>query len=438
MQFESTLKYLQDYLDENRTNSILFLNSYPTTEEQKTDGYFKRVLFIDNVFDSYLKCYINESKNVKNPVVERIFEKTLQINIPIVDTYPENIINLLVTLFPNVYAHSIYPLLSNNKKKIFLNAVNRIWDVHGIVPEEHKLKGDNAKTVEFINTIEKCIYEHASIIIVVTNALKSHLSIKYRDVSQFKKKHILLPLSPIYVEDNIKYDLSSLEKPIVIYSGGNQIWQQVDKMLDFVYENKNKFRFIFLSPNFNEVREQYSIQFNGEIFPGVVNFVTTYNMPEYYKIAHYGLVLREDIDVNHVSCPTKLIDYMSYGIVPIVDCEDIGDFKENGYKFLQYNNINVLKVNDYLDFKRQNSVVINKIGQQSKNGCRALLKCVSSDTDEKSNKEILLYNYVIGVCLRSLGIALNSKIRKLTKPLIVINDYIRRILKPNIRNSRIL
>ena len=49
---------------------------------------------------------------------------------------------------------------------------------------------------------------------------------------------------------------------------------------------------------------------------------------------HLGFVLRDDVLVNRVACPTKLLEYIQYGVLPIVLSDAIGDFKELGYKYI--------------------------------------------------------------------------------------------------------
>lgn len=54
-----------------------------------------------------------------------------------------------------------------------------------------------------------------------------------------------------------------------------------------------------------------------------------------YEKAQYGFTLRDDIIVNEVACPTKLIDYVKYGIIPILKSDKIGDFVENGLEYVR-------------------------------------------------------------------------------------------------------
>ena len=54
-----------------------------------------------------------------------------------------------------------------------------------------------------------------------------------------------------------------------------------------------------------------------------------------YEKAQYGFTLRDNIIVNEVACPTKLIDYVKYGIIPILKSDKIGDFVENGLEYVR-------------------------------------------------------------------------------------------------------
>ncbi len=69
--------------------------------------------------------------------------------------------------------------------------------------------------------------------------------------------------------------------------------------------------------------------------------VKTNELAEYYEKAHYGFVLRDDISVNNVACPTKLVEYMNYGIIPIVLSSKIGDFERMKYDYVSLENLNM-------------------------------------------------------------------------------------------------
>ena len=59
-------------------------------------------------------------------------------------------------------------------------------------------------------------------------------------------------------------------------------------------------------------------------------------LESYYEMANYGFILRDDILVNRVANPTKLAEYLQYGIVPIVKLVDIGDYARFKYEYISY------------------------------------------------------------------------------------------------------
>lgn len=68
-----------------------------------------------------------------------------------------------------------------------------------------------------------------------------------------------------------------------------------------------------------------------------------YKMIDIFKfdssIAIVGFVLRDEHILNSVANPTKLVEYMWCGIIPIVKYEDLGDYSDLGYEYIKYDNI---------------------------------------------------------------------------------------------------
>jgi hypothetical protein len=53
-----------------------------------------------------------------------------------------------------------------------------------------------------------------------------------------------------------------------------------------------------------------------------------------YRDMHLGFALRDPDLVNRVACPTKLSEYMHFGIVPVVTQPAIGDMARLGYRYV--------------------------------------------------------------------------------------------------------
>ena len=53
-----------------------------------------------------------------------------------------------------------------------------------------------------------------------------------------------------------------------------------------------------------------------------------------YGTADFGLILRDESPVNRVSCPTKLVEYLLFGLIPVVRSPHIGDFHRLGFAYV--------------------------------------------------------------------------------------------------------
>jgi GT2 family glycosyltransferase len=315
------------------TKSILFLVRFPNNEDLK-DGYFQRINAIDTFLSEYNRFYVNYLFELEEfslfPKVVKIKNKVFEIR-----PYIKNPLHLFVVLFLDIfigriYLHSILRLQSKFNKVLFFVSRKRILDIHGVVPEEFEMHGD-IDGYNIFNNVEKFAIGKADVVIGVTGKMVEHI-IKKHKVSD-KKNMIILPILPEMkgISENI------MQKKIntVIYCGGLQKWQQVEKMLEYVELNKHKNEFAFLVPEPQKLLDQYKNIYK-DVFPGIVESVESHKVNEWYARYSFGLVLREDIIVNNAACPTKLIEYFQNDVVPIVDSANIGDFRELGYAYVDY------------------------------------------------------------------------------------------------------
>ena len=110
---------------------------------------------------------------------------------------------------------------------------------------------------------------------------------------------------------------------------------------DIIYRNlKNNFVFYILTRNKSEMinlfKQKIDLNANNQI---IIESVSPEQLDGYYQKCHYGFILREDVLVNNVACPTKLVEYLYYGIVPIVLSPNIGDFEALNYDYIYYDQL---------------------------------------------------------------------------------------------------
>ena len=317
---------------------ILFLSKYPYTEEQFRDGFFQRVVDIDTYFENDERIYLDVSlrKNMRKKAREtqNSMKKVYTCNIFLHFFF-------IIKLFSNanfVYIHSLHNTLYSF---LFIKWIKNkyVLDLHGVVPEELEFQGMTFKAKAF-NWIEKLIYSKLYVTVAVTNRLAIHYKSKYPNA---KAKYIVYAILPNNIETSSETDLNIKSNKLnVIYSGNTQAWQNIDLMLKTIVENQsNHIEYTILTgelDRMNELLTEYKLRGNSNIN---VQSVQPSELSAFYEKANYGFILRDDITVNNVACPTKLIEYLNYGIIPIVLSDKIGDFKELGYEYISVKDFNL-------------------------------------------------------------------------------------------------
>jgi len=341
---------------------ILFLSKYPETQEDLRDGMFQRIIHIDSLFPEKEKVYLAASPY-------RYFKKTFvqdkNTNTTIIKCNLILHLGLILSLYRNattVYIHSIHNLLYQFMFFLFFNK-KYILDLHGLVPEEFEMEGDIKRSIIF-NRVEKCVYSKLTSVVAVSQRLANHYRQKYPDASPEYIIYPIIPnnLQPVTVEE-INESLHS-ETVNFIYSGNLQAWQNIDLMLESIKKLSKNTHYFFqiLTGQVEEMKERFREK-NINLQNVDIRGVKSEELGEYYKKAHYGFVLRDNIAVNNVACPTKLIEYMNYGIIPIVLSDEIGDFKQIGYE-----NVTLHEISDRLERRKSftNIEIVQKICADSK------------------------------------------------------------------------
>lgn len=333
---------------------ILFIapNPYKVAERE---GFLQRVAAIDQIFFKEKKLYFEDIVNAQE-LAKALKEARL------------------------IYVHSIYQA----QRILFcypLFAHKIVTDMHGVVPEEEEFSGNNNKSKEMA-AVEKVVFDNGKIFVAVSQAMADHFTNKYR-----LPKSVSWIILPIFEAQ--KHDMSILgEKDnVVVYAGGTQSWQNVKKMISAINKSANKYRFVILTHN-TDAFDDIKVMSDDKL---TLKTVPSSEVPEYYKRASLGFILRDDILVNNVSCPTKLIEYLNYGVVPIVLSPDIGDFNTLGYSYITLNDFlrNKYDAHKLHAAAQNNFLVIQKLITLTESGTHDLLGLLEegSHTDELTSRE---------------------------------------------------
>lgn len=320
--------------------TIVFLAPYPSADKVR-EGMMQRVAAIDSLFseNEYRKIYIvPRYRSGRNEV------QYIKTNVECHYLSLWSALNKIISLINSadlVYCHSLYGI---SLVGFFfwrrIKTQNVIWDVHGIIPEELKYANRKRYVVKVYSLLEKIVANNVPKIVVVTETMKKHLLRKY---PRCNARFYTYPILPITVREE---EYNSGDEVVILYSGNVQAYQNIPLMIesiasvqDVFQQNSRKVRFEILTGAPDRMKALFK-QGGMKDTPNIkIHSVDPSRLSSYYTAAHYGYVLRDDVDLNNVACPTKLTEYLAYGLTPIVLSPNIGDFREMGYQYIEVDKI---------------------------------------------------------------------------------------------------
>src|SRR5690606_23458259 len=318
----------------------LFLANYPIAENIR-EGMSQRMVAIDRQFDKVDRAYLFVSY--------RFFRKKQVVKIS--ESVTQYRCNMLIHFFfilrlmrsaDTLFFHSVINVLPVLPFLVLIpNQTRWILDVHGVVPEEMKLAGLKMKSFLY-GFSERFIFRRLDVAIVVSRTMENHLRQKYPNSTSRYVTYFIVPVHIGKLPEIKEVMQVKSSKLVVVYSGNTQRWQHIDLMLEIIKRNRASHVCYYLLTGEPE-RMNKLLAAHGMIPDENLNVksVTPESLHEYYQIAHFGFVLRDDIVVNQVACPTKLVEYLYYGMTPIVKSRSIGDFESLGYECVNYRDFSI-------------------------------------------------------------------------------------------------
>ncbi len=307
---------------------IVILGGYPYTS-RLSDGYFQRIDSINNQFSNVLQIHLDRKNLPGNKSWADIPAKDV-LTISIRHNWAARVIALLSIITANrLYIHSVYPL-KYFAWLLWLPKVKTLIDFHGLVPEEQQMKQADQKD-SIYERLEKKAFHKADHHVFVSKTMAQYLHNKYNHYA--KKAQTILPIVP-ELSTSLTPKPPFDGKPIVVYAGGLQLWQQIPKMIDAIKKTASCFQFKIFTPEINKFNNLLKEQNISEIEIEITS-KSHKELLDAYQGCHFGFLLRKDDPINWAACPTKLIEYIAFGIIPILDSPEIGDFPSLGLKFIR-------------------------------------------------------------------------------------------------------
>lgn len=314
-------------------DKLLFLAPYPTPENIK-DGMISRVDAIDRFVGNIPRTYLEVSPFRFRRKEVRLLGQVTVYRLNAILHFA--LIARLMFGAERIYSHSIHGFVCSWQWLPRVKATV-ILDVHGVVPEEVRFFSRFSFRHPYYSLVEKIAVGRANHIIFVTHAMKRHFQKKYPKMGGRQHVYSIYPHSLLGRRIERADDDGRVN---VIYSGGIAAWQNIDLMLDTIKANiAPRIKYTLLVSDKKYMLDKMSKR---GISPSdvEVDSVPPDRLAQYYSKADYAFVLRDDHVVNRVANPTKIVEYLSYGIVPVVLSPKIGDYEDRGYEFLPLEDFN--------------------------------------------------------------------------------------------------
>lgn len=191
-------------------------------------------------------------------------------------------------------------------------------------------------------------------------------------------------MMPIYLDKPVdktaierKLAEMDYDRPVAVYAGGLHKWQNIPLMQDVMAEAGDRFRYEMLVSDPAEFNRMYDSR--AKLRDLRVHRVPPEQVLQIYGGCQYGFVLRDDIIVNNVACPTKLIEYIRFGVLPVLKTDYIGDFARYGMKFVSYEDFRAGCIPDEETYKRmirRNLEVLDAFTRDYQSGRTELLRLI--------------------------------------------------------------
>lgn len=299
---------------------ILFISKYPSKQNEK-DGMVQRIAAIDKIFGAHDRVYLDISHR------RYLIPRKVNLSDEVTVYQVHMLFGVFLALYMSIFAQRVYVHSVLNAVKVlplYFVSNKIITDMHGIVPEELEMEGRRGASRIF-GVVERIAVKRSARIITVTQAMQKFLAAKYGGTAAAITVPIFDPVA------NAPKSEITKEKMTVIYAGGVQQWQNVDLMLRAMQSTSDRYTFVLLSGEQQILRAKCAALGISDVTIASVGKDEVYS---WYANAELGFVLRDDVAVNNVACPTKLIEYLINGVVPVVIHPNIGDFNQMGYAFV--------------------------------------------------------------------------------------------------------
>lgn len=223
-----------------------------------------------------------------------------------------------------------------------------VW-FQGLTPEESFMKHKSKLRWYILSKIELFAIKKCIACAFVSNYMVEFYAFKYKlNKNYLKSKSHIMPCYNCEL-DISQFKQSRYDSNVFCYVGSMAKWQYFDETVKFYKKIEDEFNEkVFLKVLTNEVDKALPILKSNAIKHYSIKSVIPEKLSDELSDCKFGFILRENNPVNNVATPTKLLNYISNGIIPIIsDCiYEYSTMMKNREFFIMINNlmdINIVK-----------------------------------------------------------------------------------------------
>ena len=348
----------------------------PFYKDKKLDGYYKRVQEIDeNVLNGFKKIYLDHTDlGNRSFSINAYDDNHIVIKYNSFNNQHLECIKKIVNAINKIYIHSIHSLMPDVMNYQMIDVIfdennKTILDLHGVVTEELKLfdTDERAKLSELVEEISIGLSDR---IVCMSEAMKDYYIEKY---ALDPNRLIIASILPSKDIDTLTKSFINNSIPTVVYAGGIQKWQNIDLIKESIELNHGKYYFKIFTHDSEKLKDEWKDLADDNL---IIDSKNNEEIYKEYDSCDFGYLLRDDNIINNVACPTKLMEYIMSGIVPILKSNNIGSFIKYGLKYVDINDFNkgiIPDTEERKEIAESNFKIYLKILNQSKTGYQSII-----------------------------------------------------------------
>lgn len=193
---------------------------------------------------------------------------------------------------------------------------NLVYWVQGSSPDESFMRNHSYIRKWTISAIEYIALRKAKYVFMVSKGMLDYYKKKYH--KDFSYKTYIMPCYNSEIQQPLFMTPGKYDNNTFCYVGGLSVWQCFPETVDIYKKIEDAIPGSFFKVFTGDIEKAEAILKEKGVKNYSVGHVAPDKLVEAIADCKYGFIVRKESPVNYVATPTKLSNYMSAGLIPIV------------------------------------------------------------------------------------------------------------------------